>query len=107
MNPVWPPAVSCPRTRASRKPREAGFSFPGDSQGVEFLSEPGQFFPDRSPAGIALFLVGHQNVKAYALVSARLTEMLEINEGTVKVRLHRPRAALKKLLEPVLGEGGR
>ncbi len=31
-----------------------------------------------------------------------VSEVLEITEGAVKVRLHRARAALKKLLEPVL-----
>ncbi len=33
-------------------------------------------------------------------------ETLEITEGAVKVRLHRARAALKKLLEPVYGSNG-
>lgn len=36
--------------------------------------------------------------------TAQVADMLEINEGTVKVRLHRARAALKKLLEPALAE---
>jgi RNA polymerase sigma-70 factor (ECF subfamily) len=34
--------------------------------------------------------------------NAEVSELLEITEGTVKIRLHRARAALKKLLEPVL-----
>ena len=35
--------------------------------------------------------------------NAEVSELLEITEGTVKIRLHRARAALKKLLEPVSG----
>jgi len=34
--------------------------------------------------------------------NAEVSELLEITEGTVKIRLHRARAAFKKLLEPVL-----
>ena len=34
-----------------------------------------------------------------------VAEVLEISEGAVKVRLHRARAALKKLLEPILAGG--
>ena len=34
--------------------------------------------------------------------TAQVAEMLDINEGAVKVRLHRARAALKKLIEPAL-----
>lgn len=33
-----------------------------------------------------------------------VAEMLEINPGTVKVRLHRARQALKSLLDPIFGE---
>lgn len=34
--------------------------------------------------------------------TAEVAEMLEISESNVKVRLHRARAALKRLLEPIL-----
>ena len=34
--------------------------------------------------------------------TSEVAEMLDITEGNVKVRLHRARAALKKLLEPIL-----
>jgi len=36
------------------------------------------------------------------LSTAEVAEMLELTEANVKVRLHRARAALKKLLEPLL-----
>ena len=39
------------------------------------------------------------------LDTREVAEVLEISEGAVKVRLHRARAALKKLLEPVLTGG--
>ncbi|MEP3274842.1 MAG: sigma-70 family RNA polymerase sigma factor [Stappiaceae bacterium] len=38
------------------------------------------------------------------LSTAEVSQMLEISETNVKVRLHRARAALKKLLEPLMGE---
>lgn len=37
------------------------------------------------------------------LSTIEVAEFLEISEGSVKVRLHRARAALKKLLEPIFG----
>ncbi len=37
------------------------------------------------------------------LSTAEVAKMLELSEANVKVRLHRARAALKKLLEPVIG----
>lgn len=41
------------------------------------------------------------------LETSEVAELLGLSEGNVKVRLHRARAALKKLLEPVLrGEAG-
>ena len=36
------------------------------------------------------------------LSTAEVATMLEISESNVKVRLHRARSALKKLLEPLL-----
>ncbi len=41
-----------------------------------------------------------RDIEEYA--TAEVAEMLEISASNVKVRLHRARAALKKLLEPVL-----
>ena len=38
------------------------------------------------------------------LDTSQVAEILEINEGTVKVRLHRARSALKALLEPLMQE---
>ncbi len=35
------------------------------------------------------------------LSTSEVAEMLELSEANVKVRLHRARAALKKLLEPL------
>lgn len=40
------------------------------------------------------------------LSTKEAAEVLEISEGSVKVRLHRARAALKKLLEPLYGPSG-
>jgi RNA polymerase sigma-70 factor (ECF subfamily) len=37
--------------------------------------------------------------------TAEVSKLLEVTEGTVKIRLHRARAALKKLLEPILRGG--
>jgi len=37
--------------------------------------------------------------------TAEVSKLLEVTEGTVKIRLHRARAALKKLLEPILRVG--
>ena len=36
------------------------------------------------------------------LSTAEVAEMLQISEANVKVRLHRARAALKSLLEPLI-----
>ncbi len=43
-----------------------------------------------------------RDIEEYA--TAEVAELLEISETNVKVRLHRARAALKKLLEPILRE---
>ncbi len=40
------------------------------------------------------------------LSTAETAALLEVSEGVVKVRLHRARAALKKLLEPLWQEAG-
>ena len=41
------------------------------------------------------------------LSTKEVAEILECAEGTVKVRLHRARCALKKMLEPILFEGNK
>ena len=41
------------------------------------------------------------------LSTKEVAEILECTEGTVKVRLHRARCALKKMLEPILFEGNK
>ncbi len=38
--------------------------------------------------------------------TAEVADLLEISEANVKIRLHRARAALKSLLEPVMRKGG-
>lgn len=41
------------------------------------------------------------------LSTKEVADILECTEGTVKVRLHRARFALKKMLEPILFEGNK
>jgi RNA polymerase sigma-70 factor (ECF subfamily) len=39
------------------------------------------------------------------MTTAEVSERLDITEANVKVRLHRARSALKKLLEPMINDG--
>jgi RNA polymerase sigma-70 factor (ECF subfamily) len=41
-----------------------------------------------------------RDIEGYA--TSEVADLLQITEANVKVRLHRARAALKKLLEPIL-----
>ncbi|MGF1510332.1 MAG: RNA polymerase sigma factor [Myxococcota bacterium] len=65
----------------------------------EMILESIQRLPDSHRVVLML-----RDVEGYT--TAEAAEALEINEGALKVRLHRARSALKKLLEPVLKRGG-
>lgn len=58
---------------------------------------------ERLPESYRIVLV-LRDIEGYD--TAEVAEMLETNVGVIKTRLHRARAALKKLLEPLWLEGG-
>ena len=85
---------------------EPDWNFPETVEGILLREETREAVRDKIAALPETYRIVLMLRDIEELSTAEAAELLEVSEGTVKVRLHRARAALKKLLEPLWQEAG-
>ncbi len=85
---------------------EPDWNFPETVEGILLREETREAVRDKIAALPENYRIVLMLRDIEELSTAEAAELLEVSEGTVKVRLHRARAALKKLLEPLWQEAG-